>query len=110
MEMIDLLIMYACEQMHRTALVGFSVQQRLYSLRGLAILQREEVMEAFLYSNNGKLMLTNSQLQQRDEVTSEMLASIDGPVLFQASVSHAVWLTALGSIGIHNPNKTKHCT
>lgn len=55
-------------------------------------------MEAFLYSHTGKLMLTNSQLQQHEEVTSEMLASIDGPVLFQASVSHTAWLTALGSM------------
>lgn len=100
MEMIDLLIMYACERMHRTILVGFSehIQQRLYSLRGLVALQRQEVMEAFLYAHNGKLMLTNSQLQQRGDVTSEMLPSIDGPVLLQASVSHTAWLTALGSM------------
>lgn len=46
--------------------------------------------------------------QQHGEVTSEMLASIDGPVLFQASVSHSM-AQCTREHGIHNPNKTKQC-
>lgn len=50
-------------------------------------------------------MLTNSQLQQHEEVTSEMLASIDGRVLFRASESHTAWHTALGSKGFITQTK-----
>lgn len=69
------------------------------------------VMEALLYPHGGKLKLTNSQLQRHKEETSEVLASIDGHVLFQASESHTVWLSALGSkesITQTKPNTQRH--
>ena len=120
-EVIDLLIIYACKQMHEGSLVGSQniytaeIPCRSYVLSDFAALQREGVMKTFLYSHNGKQMLTNSQLQQHEVVTSEMLAAIDGSVSFQASESHTAWLTALGSMEFVSqtkpsttPDKHKH--
>lgn len=77
-----------------------AILSRSFALRGFAAVQKERgVREAYLDSHKGKQMLTNSQLQQHEEGWHlKKLASIDGPVLFQASVSHTAWLSALGSM------------
>lgn len=64
MEVIDLLIINAWEEMH----VATAILSRSFALRGSAAVQKERgVREAYLDSHKGKQMLTNSQLQQHEE-------------------------------------------
>lgn len=113
-EVIDLLIMYArgcgrCMDEHwRGSQNIYTVEMHTYAGIGFTALQSEGRGGdgGFLVFPQWK---TNADKpQQHGEVTSEMLASIDGPVLFQASVSHSM-AQCTREHGIHNPNKTKQC-